>query len=149
MLIDTTRFGPFEVDDTRIMTFRDGLLGFPQHRRFALIQTSPDPVFFWLQAVDDPGLAFLVCDPLTFVPDYEVPIRPDDVAALGLRDLTDAQVLVIINKVGSDLTANLLGPLVVGATSLLARQMVLSDRKYSTRHRLMPVESAQAVSKTA
>lgn len=149
MLIDTTRFGPFEVDDTRIMTFRDGLLGFPQHRRFALIQTSPDPVFFWLQAVDDPGLAFVVCDPLTFVPDYEVPIRPDDVAALGLRDLTDAQVLVIVNKVGSDLTANLLGPLVIGAHSLWAKQLVLSDKRYGTRHRLLRADAGQVLAKTA
>ncbi len=60
MLIQTRRFGPLEVDDGRILSFKDGLLGFPQHRRFALIQTSPDPVFFWMQSVDDPTLAFVV-----------------------------------------------------------------------------------------
>ena len=150
MLIQTLRFGPLEVDDDRIITFPDGLLGFPQHRRYALIQTSADPVFFWLQSVDDAGLAFVVCDPLAFIPDYQVPIRREDVHALQLCELTDCQVLVIINKVHGTVTGNLLGPLVIGAHSLLGKQLVLSDKRYSTRHVLMSAAAApQAVAKTA
>jgi flagellar assembly factor FliW len=149
MLIQTSRFGPIAVDDSKIMTFKDGLLGFSDRQRFALIQTSPDPVFFWMQAVDDPTLAFVVCDPLTFVPDYQVPIRQDDVEALELCDLRDCQVLVIVNKVNGDLTGNLLGPIVVGAHSLCAKQLVLSDKRYGTRHPLMPAEAVEAVAKTA
>jgi flagellar assembly factor FliW len=138
-----------EVDGSKIITFRDGILGFPRSRRYALIQTATDPVFFWLQSVDDPAVAFVVCDPLAFVPDYSVPIRADDVESLELNDLTDCQVLVIVNKVNGLLTANLMGPLVVGAHSLLAKQLVLSDKRYSTRHTLLRAESPQAVSKTA
>ena len=149
MLIETTRFGTIEVDEQRFMTFKDGLLGFPNHRRFALIQTSPDPVFFWMQSVDDPNLAFVVCDPLTFIPDYQVPIRKDDVEGLALQNLHDCQVLVIVNKVDGELTGNLLGPLVVGARSLQAKQLVLSDRRYGTRHRLVAAEHARTVAKTA
>jgi flagellar assembly factor FliW len=149
MLIETTRFGPIEVEDEKIMTFKDGLLGFPECRRFALIQTSPDPAFFWLQAVDNPGLAFVVCDPLTFVPDYQVPIRQDDVEALELHALNDCQVLVIVNKVDGELTANLLGPLVVGTHSLRAKQLVLSDKRFDTRHRLLARQAGNSVVKTA
>ena len=149
MLIDTQRFGSLEVDGDRIITFPNGLLGFPEHRRFALVQTSSDPVFFWLQSADDPALAFVVCDPLAFVPDYQVPIRRDELEALQLRELTDCQVLVIVNKVGNHLTANLLGPLVIGAQSLLGKQLVLSDKRYGTRYPLVPTEAAQAVAKTA
>ncbi len=149
MLIETSRFGQLEVDDARIIVFADGLLGFPRHQRFALIQTSTDPVFFWLQSVEDPQLAFVVCDPLNFVPDYQASIRNDDLRALGMRDVADSQVLVIVNRVDGFLTANLLGPLVVGATSLKGRQLVLSDRKYTTRHRLMPLNTEQAAAKSA
>jgi flagellar assembly factor FliW len=148
MLIETTRFGVLDVDESRVMTFEQGLLGFPQYHRYALIQTSPDPVFFWLQAVDAPHLAFVVCDPLAFVRDYQVPIRKEDLVALNIADPADAQVLVIVNKVNGDLTANLLGPIVVGAHSLCARQLVLSDKRYSTRHHLMRVEP-RVVAKTA
>ncbi|MEP0848229.1 MAG: flagellar assembly protein FliW [Phycisphaerae bacterium] len=148
MLIESSRFGRVEIDEDRIIRFREGVLGFPGHRNFALIQTSPDPVFFWLQSVDDPALAFVVCDPLAFVPEYRVPVRADDVRALEMRDLADCQVLVIVNKVDGELTANLLGPLVIGATSLLGRQFVLSERRYSTRHRLA-LAPAPAAARTA
>ena len=149
MLIETTRFGKVEIDGSRVITFKDGLLGFPKHRCFALIQTTEDAVLLWMQSVDDPALAFLVCDPLAFVPDYQAQIRADDVKALELRDLTDCRVLVIVNKADGYLTANLLGPLVIGAHSLLAKQMVLPDKRYRTRHRLMRVDALTPVSKTA
>ncbi len=145
MLIETSRFGTVEVDGEKLITFRDGLLGFPGERRFALIQTSPDPVFFWLQAVEDPQLAFVVCDPRTFFEDYQVPVRKDDMDALGMQELADNQVLAIVNRAGDDLTANLLGPIVICTSTLLARQLVLSDKRYTTRHRIMPMPSvAQA-----
>lgn len=149
MLVETTRFGKVEIDGSRVIAFKDGPLGFPEHRRFALIQTTEDGIFYWLQSVDDPALAFLVCDPLAFVPDYQAQIRADDVKSLDLQDLADCQVLVIVNKVDGYLTGNLLGPLVIGAHSLLAKQLVLSDKRYRTRHRLMPIDAPIAVSKTA
>ena len=149
MLIDTTRFGKVEIDDTRVITFKDGLLGFPNHRRFALLQAAEDSIFFWLQAVEDPTLAFLTCDPLAFAPDYQAQIRPDDVRTLELRELTDCQVLVILNKHDGIMTANLLGPLVIGAHSLLGKQLVLSDKRYSTRHPIARNSETNAVTKTA
>ena len=149
MLIETTRFGTVEIDDTRVIRIKGGLLGFPDHQRFALIQTSEEPVFFWLQSVDDAALAFLVCDPRAFVPDYQATIRQDDLETLGAADVEGCQVLVLVNKNDGHLTANLLGPVVVGTESLLAKQLVLSDRKYSTRHRLMALPQPAATVKTA
>lgn len=145
MLIETTRFGRVEVDGDKLITFGEGILGFPGLKRYGLIQTSPDPVFFWLQSTENPTLAFVVCDPLAFVEGYNVPIKADDVKALKLRGLSDCQVFVIVNKVDGHLTANLQGPLVVGAESLLAKQLVLSDKRFSTRHRLMKMDDKRAV----
>jgi flagellar assembly factor FliW len=149
MLINTTRFGKVEIDGSRIITFNDGLLGFPGQRRFALIQASDETIFLWMQSLDDPALAFLVCDPLAFVPDYRAQVRADDIKTLELNNLTDCQILVIVNKCDGHLTGNLLGPLVIGAQSLKAKQLVLSDKRYTTRHRLAPIDTPAAVSKTA
>ena len=145
MLIETTRFGRVEVDGEKLITFPGGILGFPDLKRYGLIQTSPDPVFFWLQSIENPALAFVVCDPLAFVEGYSVPIKAEDVKALRLRDLKGCQVFVIVNKVDGHLTANMQGPLVVGSESLLAKQLVLSDKRFSTRHRLMKSDDPRAV----
>ena len=48
MKIQTSRFGELEVDDSRIITFPKGLLGFAKYTHFALIQRTlqnPDPTF--------------------------------------------------------------------------------------------------------
>jgi flagellar assembly factor FliW len=150
MVIETSRFGSVDVDETRLIEFPKGVLGFPNEQRYALIQTGEDSSFYWLQSVDRPELAFVVCDPRLFVPDYRVPIRADELDQLGLEDPAGAQVFVIVNKVEDTLTGNLQGPLVVNVETRGAKQLVLSDRRYTTRHPLMRLPSKEvAVSRTA
>jgi flagellar assembly factor FliW len=151
MQIQTTRFGKVEIDDQRIMVFPKGMVGFPSCQQFALIQTNDEGVFFWMQSLDRPELAFVVCDPRTFVPDYRVPVKLDELQMIGLESSEDAQVLVIVNKVDDNLTGNLQGPLVINAQNLTGKQLVLSDKRYTTRHPLMQLNSRRSmpVSKTA
>ena len=151
MQVKTTRFGQIEVDAERIITFPDGVLGFPDQRDFSLLQTSDEGNFFWLQSTERPELAFVVCDPLLFVPDYQVPAKVEDFARIDLKKMTDAQVFVVVNKVDRILTGNLQGPLVVNVLNRQGRQLVLSEKKYSTRHPLIHLEPQlqHQVSKTA
>src|SRR5580692_6293957 len=127
MEIQTSRFGVLSVDDERVMTFPRGLLGFPSHTRFALIQTGQENYFFWLQSVDDANLAFVVCDPSIFFKDYDVPLREETITDLEMTDTNFAQVFVICNRVGEWLTGNLLGPILVNAANRLAQQVVLTE----------------------
>jgi len=137
MDIQTTRFGLISVDDDRIMTLPRGLLGFPSHTRFALIQTGEENYFFWLQSVDEPALAFVVTDPTIFFKDYDVPLREEAAAEIELSDTNFAQVFVICNKVDEWLTGNLLGPILVNAQNRLGTQVVLTEKKWTTRQPLM------------
>ena len=152
MDIQTTRFGTISVDDERVITFPRGLLGFPDHSRFALIQTGEENYFFWLQCVDEPNLAFVVTDPSIFFKEYEVPIKGETQTELALADVAFAQVFVICNKVGDWLTGNLLGPIVVNAENRLASQVVLTEKKWTTRQplmRLQPAGTQVALAKSA
>jgi flagellar assembly factor FliW len=149
MEIQTTRFGRLTVDDERIMTFPRGLLGFPNCTRMALIQGGEGNYFFWLQCVDDPNLAFVVTDPSTFFKDYNVPIRPETATDLDLADPAGAQVFVICNKVGDWLTGNLLGPIVVNLSNHLGQQVVLTEKKWTTRQPLLRLSSEVPLAKSA
>jgi flagellar assembly factor FliW len=149
MEIDTTRFGRLEVDDQRIIDLPHGLLGFPNHTRFALIQTGEENYFFWLQSVDEPALAFVVTDPSIFFKDYEVPIREETQAALQLAELSHAQVFVVCNKVDEWLTGNLLGPILVNAQNRLACQVVLTEKKWTTRQPLLKLQTDLPLAKSA
>ena len=140
MDIETTRFGVLNVADERIVTFTKGLLGFPGSTKFALIQTSDENYFFWLQSIEDPNLAFVVTDPTTFFKDYEVPIREETQLDLELSDPAAAQVFVICNKIDEWLTGNLLGPIVVNVANCLATQVVLTEKKWNTRQPLIKLQ---------
>ncbi len=137
MKVQTSRFGEVEVADDRVIEFPQGLLGFGERSRYCLLRPSEEGCFLWLQSVDDAGLAFVVTDPALFLEGYEVPIRSEQAESLRLRDLSDAQVLVIVNKVGGVLTGNLQGPLVVNTVGMIGEQFVLADKRWTTRHELM------------
>ncbi len=149
MIIETSRFGQLEVDPDRFIVFADGILGFPGQREYAMIQTGEGSGFYWLQSVQTPDLAFVVCDPRLFVAEYQVPVKLEDLECIDLTDPKNAQVLIIVNKVDDLLTGNFQGPLVVNVENRKARQLVLSDKRYSTRHPLMRLPKAAALSKTA
>ena len=150
MIIETSRFGGIDVDEQRFLNFPRGLLGFPDDREYALIQTGENSAFYWMQAVHRPELAFVVCDPRLFVSDYRVTIKAEDLSQIGLAETGGSQVFVIVNKADDVLTGNMQGPLVINVATRVGKQLVLSDKRFSTRHPLMRLsEQRRAVSKTA
>ena len=149
MKVRTTRFGEVEIDPSRLLVFPHGLLGFARFRTFALLQPDDRGVFYWLQSVEDPELAFVVTDPTAWVPGYQVPIRPGELAELGLERADDATLFAIVNRRDGSITANLQGPIVLNAASRTGIQLVLSDRSWSTRHELARMPGAAAAARTA
>jgi flagellar assembly factor FliW len=150
MIIETSRFGGIDVDDQRFLNFPKGLLGFPDDREYALIQTGENSAFYWMQAVHRPELAFVVCDPRMFINEYQVGVKAEDLAQIGLSDTSGSQIFVVVNKVDDTLTGNLQGPLVINVATRVGKQLVLSDKKYSTRATLMKLtQKAGVLSKTA
>jgi flagellar assembly factor FliW len=141
MEVRTTRFGTIELAEDRVISFARGILGFPELTEYCLLQPGDDACFFWLQSVEDPNLAFVVTDPTFFEKDYSVPIRQEQMESLSMDKLEDAQVFVIVNKIDDQLTGNLQGPLVINTVNKKAEQMVLAEKRWTTRHHLMRVAS--------
>jgi len=135
--IESDKLGQLEVDETTVLTFPQGLLGFDDIRRFALVDAHDSGVYFWLQSVDDPKLAFLTAVPWPFFEDYEFELADADRDALGLRDDSggaDTMVLCLLTiDSGGAITANLLGPLVINCETRVGRQIVLADPDLTTR----------------
>ena len=139
MDVRTTRFGVIDIAEDRVITFDKGLLGFPDRKRFCLLEPGEDACFFWLQSIDDPDLAFVITDPTLFIEDYQVPIRPEQLESLGIAKIEDSQVFVIVNKVDQNLTGNLQGPLIINTLSRVGEQFVLADKRWTTRQTLITV----------
>jgi flagellar assembly factor FliW len=128
--LETTRFGRIPFLSEKVLTFPEGLLGFPKHSRFYLLETAEPSVFFWLQSVEDPSLAFVVMDPDDLVSGYGDRIR-SVIADPAFRDQEfSAMVIVTVpSGNGGSMTANLQGPLVVRQSDRIGRQVVLFDEE--------------------
>ena len=149
MEVRTTRFGVIDIAEDRVITFPEGLLGFGERTQFCLLQPGDDACFVWLQCLDDPNLAFVVTDPTFFEQDFSVRIRPEQMTALKMEKLEDAQVFVIVNKIDDQLTGNFQGPLIINTLEKLGEQIVLSDKKWTTRHPLMRVADSSTQTASA
>lgn len=124
-------FGPLEIPTDECYTMPEGMLGFAGERRFVLLPTEARGVF-WFQSVDDGALIFLVVDPFEFEPDYEV-----DIPAMPGQSEQHFLVLTIVTLPrdrGEACTTNLQAPLVFDLRDRTARQQVLEDPRYHTRH---------------
>jgi len=137
MTFSTKYFGEIEVQDSDIYTFPEGLPGFEDKRNFALIDNSSEnSPFKWLQSVEDGNLAFVVVDPFSIVPDYEVDIPEDEIAALEINDINEILLftVVVIPENIKNISANLLAPIVINTRKNIAKQVTLNNEKYSIRH---------------
>ncbi len=136
MQINTLRFGTIEIDKSEIIIVTEGIIGFPEIKRYVILDMGKDTPFKLFQAVDEPTVGFVIIDPILFKPDYKVKIRKEDLYSLSAENLNEI-VTVVIVTIPEDLykmTANLRGPLLINLKSRLARQLVLADDTYNTRH---------------
>ncbi len=142
MKIPTTRFGTLEIGADQIIQVPTGIIGFPECKRYVLLEHRQGSSFFWLQSLDNEALAFVVINPLLFQPDYTFDLSPEDRQALEIQNgQAELQTLAIVNiahrekdERAIEITANLLGPIVINIHRRLAKQLILDGYPYSHRH---------------
>ena len=148
--VKTTRFGELEVRDEDLIELPSGLIGFPELKRYVLLDHDKDSPFKWLQSLDDGAIAFVLINPLLFKTDYTVEVTEAEVADLALKAEEDAVISVIITIPTNpqNMTANLKAPLVFNLKNRKGKQLVLSNSAYTTRHNIMEEVKKQAAAGT-
>ena len=82
MLIHTVNFGSLEVPEDKVISFKEGLPGFPQIHRFAILEMEELKPFQYLQALDDPPIALFIINPFMIDPTYEFRLMDSDMEDL-------------------------------------------------------------------
>jgi flagellar assembly factor FliW len=138
MKIQTKIMGEIDIDDRQVIDFPDGLIGFKKFTSYALLDAPQKPYFF-LQSMELAELGFILLDPFLFRPDYSVDAGDEVMGSLGVADPEDALVLslVTVPPNGGPVTANLMGPLVIGRKARRGAQIVLTDPRWLTKHDVM------------
>ncbi|SHH69837.1 flagellar assembly factor FliW [Caloranaerobacter azorensis DSM 13643] len=140
MLLNTKHFGQIEIDEDSIITFPDGLLAFEEQKRFVIINNPDEEIpFKWLQSIDNPDLAFVIVNPFLFKRDYEFDIPQSVVDRLDIEREKDVLVysIVVVPEDITKMTANLVGPIIINLKNRLAKQIILDDKRYTTKHLIL------------
>lgn len=138
MTIQTRAFGEVTIDDDKIITFPNGIIGFPDLQRFALLHDTDrgeNAGIHWLQSLDDPGFAMPVMNPLIVKEDYNPTINDDVLIPLGELNDDNALILVAVT-VPADLrkmSVNLCGPIVINSDTRKGRQIIVEEEDYSVK----------------
>lgn len=131
MLIKTKVFGEVDIDDDKIITLENGIIGFPDLKHFALIHNSEksDGKMGWFVSVEEPGFAMPVMDPLVVMQDYNPTVDDEILAPIGKLEPDDMLVLVTVTvpKDIKAMTVNLKAPIIINADERKAVQVIVED----------------------
>lgn len=138
--IKTRRFGEIEIKEQQIIDFPDGILGFDYVKKFVLLDSQDEnSPLKWLQAYDEPELAFIIIRPVDFMREYELVVSMNDIEAVGAKDAEILLVFAIVTIPSnpSDMTANLQGPIIINPDKKLGRQAISLSDRYTVRHGIL------------
>ena len=138
---DTCDTGDVEVP---VLEMVQPMVGFPDHRNFALARLDETGLVCDLHSLDDPGLRFVVVSPSPFFSDYSPEIDDSVVAELGVESADDVLALLVVTlgDTAESATANLLAPVLVNHRTRRAGQYLLDDADLPLRAPLTPVGAA-------
>ncbi|MCK5683840.1 flagellar assembly protein FliW [bacterium] len=150
MKINTRKFGEIEIDEKKILTMPEGLPGFPGFERFILIEDPKTAPFCWFQSINESNLALIIMNPFLFKQDYQIDLE-EFIGVRGWQDVTvdDLLVYVVLNIIQNrpeqdnsentekQITANLIGPLIINSKNNEAIQVAVSNSSYSHQYNIL------------
>lgn len=138
--MNTKIFGKIAIEEDKIISFDNGILGFPELKDFTLIydiDKGNASGIKWLQSLQEPGFAMPVLNPRIILPEYNPKFDKEYLAPLG-DNLEKEDILMFITvtvpKDITKMTVNLRAPIIVNADRRKAVQLINDDEKYSIKY---------------
>lgn len=148
MRLNTRLFGEIEVAEEKIITFPNGIIGFPDMTKFTLVYDEEQGTgagIRWLQSLDEPGFAMPVMDPLIVKADYNPDVDDELLKCIG--NVTGENLLALVTvTVPSDLTkmtVNLQGPIIINVDERKACQVIVDGELYPVKFPIYDILQAR------
>lgn len=139
MLVKTRHFGEIDLDESKIIRFDEGILGFSDYKEYTLLYDDANnerPDISWLQCLTEPSLAIPVISPFIIKPDYNPEV--EDALLHSLGELSDENIVVLVSiTVPGDATkisANLKAPFIINADARKGCQIIAENSDYEVRY---------------
>lgn len=136
MKIETRFFGEVEIDETKTLSFKNGIPGFENLTSFALLDFEDNENLKFLQSLEEPSICLTILSPWTYFNDYQIQLSDEEIRELELQSETDAAVYNVLTIREDKITVNLLAPVIINVINNRGKQIILSESKYSIRQEI-------------
>ena len=141
MEINTKYLGKVNIEESQIINFPKGILGFEDHDEFVLLDIEGNPLFKFLQDIKHEQIGFVLIDPWKFFKDYDIELPYDKLENININPKGSNEMgvynIVTMSKSLNNSTANLLAPIVINLKDKKGKQFVLNNSPYTTKHSLI------------
>lgn len=146
MQLETKYFGNIEYEPESVLSFPDGLFGFPEEKQFLMLPFSGSQGnMLCLQSIAAPSPAFILMNPFSLKPDYTPELSPQELKLMGVEKSQQLcyYVMCVARQPVGESTVNLRCPVVVNPDLHRAMQVILDIQDYHMRHRLEEFSSKE------
>lgn len=130
MEIKTRIFGDVTISDDKMISFPNGIVGFPDLKDFALIhdeEQGDQAGIRWMQSVQEPNFAMPVINPLVVKEDYDPMVDDELLSVIGNGENILVLTTITVPTDLSKMSVNLKAPFVINVDTRKAVQVVLED----------------------
>ena len=144
MLIQTKYFGKIDLEESKIITFDQGIMGFEECKQYTIlydIEDGENPAISWLQSTQEPGLALPVINPFIIKPDYNPVVEDELLKPLGEIN-EDNLVLLLTVTVPADIknmSVNLKAPFIINVDTRKGRQAIVENQDYEIKYKVYDI----------
>lgn len=124
--VSTQRFGTVQREESELITFPGGILGFELQQNWLLLGDREHGGLYWLQNVDDPDLSVAVVDPREFREGYALHAGRGQLESIW--NWTEQLIVVsVLTEYEHRLCLNLRHPIVINPATCLGCQVTAAD----------------------
>ena len=136
-----TDYGTVEYAPEDLITFSDGLFGFPKLTRYLLLRMNEevgDDSILLMLSVEDPNVVFVLINPFFLCPDYSPVLAPQELSCLSVEDSGELSyyAICVVRNDYLENTVNLKCPLAINPQTRRGIQLILDNTSYEYCHKL-------------
>lgn len=135
-----TDYGAVEYSPEDLITFSDGIFGFPKLTDYLLLRMGEgdDDSILLMLSVEDPNVVFVLVNPFFLCPDYSPSLAPQELDCLDVKDSGELSyyAICVVRDEYLENTVNLKCPLAINPQTRCGIQLILENGSYEYCHRL-------------
>lgn len=139
MIFNSKIHGEIKYEEKDVITFKKGILGFEDLKKFFLVDLEGLEPFKILHSIEDENIGMIVISPFDFFEEYEIKLNEDTIKNLNIKSPEEVKIIntVTLNSDPDKITTNLQGPIVINISNNLGEQIIVDNSKYKVKQPLV------------